>query len=163
MPKTVEIGGNGGHVGIEVYNYERSGAADEDDANWLKAKCSVAVGEFSCVVGLSLVTHDFVQFLTQLEEAVRQLKGTAVFATLEEGLELEINFKSAGQADLFGRARSQTSLLPKQTVLSFSFETDQSFLAQTLRELKELVRQFAVRTGNSPHRKLGRRSSLPSK
>lgn len=149
MPKTMIIRGHGGRIGVEVYNYERPDTANEDDANWLKAKCSVVVSEFSCVLGLSLRTHDFVQFLRQLEEAVRQLKGTAVFATLEEGLEFEIKFKSAGQAELSGRARSQTSLVPDQTVLSFSFETDQSFLAETIRELNGIVAQFPARTTKS--------------
>jgi hypothetical protein len=76
MPKTMEIRGHGGRVGVEVY-YERSDADNEDDANWLKAKCSVLVGEFSSVLSLSLVTHDFVRFLTQLEESVRQLRGNS--------------------------------------------------------------------------------------
>ena len=65
--------------------------------------------------------------------------------TLEEGLQIEIKFNRAGRADLFGRARSQQSLVPHESVLSFSFETDQSFLAQTVRELKGIVTQFPVR------------------
>jgi len=58
---------------------------------------------------------------------------------------MEIKFNHGGHADLFGRARSQTSLVPEQSVLSFSFETDQSFLAQTVRELKGIVTQFPIR------------------
>ena len=141
----MEIRGHRGHIKIEVRGYERPETTDEDDANWLAAGCDVAVGEFSCTLGLSLVTSDFVRFLAQLERAVDSLNATATFTTLEEGLQVEIKFTHAGHADLFGHARSQTSLVPDQSVLSFSFETDQSFLAQTVRELKEIVKQFPVR------------------
>jgi len=149
VTNTMEICGHGGRIEVQIFDYERPNATDEDDANWLKAKCSVFVGEFTCVLQISPVTHDFVRFLRQLEEAVRQMKGTAAFATLEGELAVEIKFESAGQADVFGRARSQTSLVPDQTALSFSFETDQSFLTQTVRELTAIVAQFPVRTAKS--------------
>ncbi len=80
-----------------------------------------------------------------LEKVVDSLNGTAAFTTLEEGLHIEIKFNHAGHADLFGRARSQTAMVPEQSVLSFSFETDQSFLARTVRELKGIVTQFPIR------------------
>ena len=134
MPKTMEIRGHSGHVQVEVYTYERQGTTDESDANWLVARCNVVVGEFSCALKLSLVTDDFAQFLAQLERAVGSLKGSAIFDTMEDGIRVEIKFNSAGHADVFGQVRSQISLVPEQSVLSFSFETDQSFLAQTVRE-----------------------------
>jgi hypothetical protein len=49
-------------------------------------------------------------------------------------------------AEVFGSARSQTSNVPDVSVLSFSFETDQSFLAHTVRELKTIVSRFPVRS-----------------
>jgi len=145
MPKTMEIRGHGGNIKIDVQSYERPETSDEDDANWLVAKCEIVVREFSCVLGLSLVTREFTQFLAELEEAVGSLKGTATFRTLEEGLQIEVRFNHAGHADVVGHARSQMSPVPEQTVLSFSFETDQSFLAQTVRELKGIVTQFPIR------------------
>jgi len=145
MTKTVEIGGHGGHIKIDIQGYARPETSDEDDANWLITQCNVAVAEFSGILKLSLVTLDFAEFLTQLEKVVDSLNGTATFTTLEEGLHIEIKFNHAGHADVFGRARSQTSMLPEPSVLSFSFETDQSFLAQTVRELRGIVTQFPIR------------------
>jgi hypothetical protein len=145
MSKTMEIGGHGGHIKIDVQRYERPETSDEDDANWLATQCNVAVGEFSCILKLSLVTRDFTEFLAQLEKAVDSLNGSATFTTMEEGLHIEIKFNHAGHANVFGRAGSQTSIVPEQSVLSFSFETDQSFLAQTVRELKGIVTQFPIR------------------
>ena len=71
------------------------------------------------------------------------LKGTATFSTVEAGLAIEIKFTTAGHVEVFGSA--QTSLVPDVSVLSFSFETDQSFLVHTVRELKAIVSRFPVR------------------
>jgi len=147
LTNTVQIRGDGKVIQIEVFGYERPDAVDADDANWLKARCSVTVAEFSATLTLSLVAHDFARFAHELEEAVQLLKGTATFSTAEAGLGIEIKFTTAGHADVFGSARSQTSFVPDQSVLSFSFETDQSFLAQTVRELKTIVSRFPVRNG----------------
>jgi hypothetical protein len=145
MAKTMEIGGHGGHIKIDVQGYQRPETSDEDDANWLVARCKVTVGEFSCTLKLSLATRDFAEFLVQLDKAVDSLNGTATFTTLEDGLHIEIRFNRAGHADLFGRVRSQTALIPDQSVPSFSFQTGQSFLAQTVRELKGIVTKFPTR------------------
>jgi len=147
MPKTVVIRGDGGNVRIHVLNYERPNSTEGSDANWIVCRCSVAVWEFSCEVSLSLMTDDFVRFLADLDEALRSLKGTAVFATLESGLKLEIKFKAAGHADVFGTVRSQLSVVPSRTKLHFSFETDQSFLSHTVEELRTVIQEFPVRNG----------------
>ena len=91
------------------------------------------------------MTDDFVRFLGDLDEAVRSLKGTAVFATLESGLKLEIKFKAAGRADVFGSVQSQRSVVPSRTQLDFSFESDQSFLSHTVEALRSVVQEFPVR------------------
>jgi hypothetical protein len=143
---TVQIRGDGNIIRVEVFGYERPDANDEYDANWLRARVSVSMAEFSAVIRLALVTHDLARFADELEQAVQLLKGTATFSTVEAGLAIEIKFTAAGHAEVFGTARSQTSLVPDESALSFSFETDQSFLAHTVRELKAIVSRFPVRS-----------------
>ena|ERR1035441_2546457 len=145
MPKTVVIRGDGGQVQIEVLNYERPKSTEGSDANWLVCRYGVTVREFSCDVSLSLMTDDFVRFLDDLDEALRSLKGTAVFATAESGLKLETKFKAAGHADVFGTVQSQLSVVPSLTKLDFSFESDQSFLSHTVEGLRAVIQQFPVR------------------
>jgi len=147
MSKTVAIRGEGGQVQIEVLNYERPKSTEGSDANWLSCRCGLTVREFSCDVSLSLMTDDFVRFLGDLDEALRSLKGTAVFTTLEAGLKLEITFNAAGHANVFGTIQSQLSVVPSRTGLDFSFETDQSFLSYTVEGLRAVVQQFPVRSG----------------
>jgi len=146
LTNTIQIRGDGNIIQIEVFGYERPDANDEYDANWLRARCSVSVAEFSAVLSLALATHDFARFADELEQAVQLIKGTATFSTVEAGLAIEIKFTTAGHAEVFGSARSQTSNVPDVSVLSFSFETDQSFLARTVRELKTIVSRFPVRS-----------------
>jgi hypothetical protein len=102
------------------------------------------VAEFSAVLKLALDTHGFAQFADELEQAVKLLKRTASFSTVEAGLGMEIKFTRAGHAEIFGSVRSQISNVPDVSVLSFSFESDQSFLAHTVRELKAIVSRFPV-------------------
>ena len=148
LKNTVRIRGNGGNVvQIDISGYERPDAVDEYDANWLRARCSVALTEFSAVLSLSVLAQDFVRFTDELEQAVQLLKGTATFSTVECGLGIEIKFTTGGHADVFGSVRSQISFVPDQSVLSFSFETDQSFLTPTVRELKAIISRFPVRGG----------------
>src|SRR5437762_770062 len=145
MPKTVAVRGHGGQVQIEVLTYERPNSTMGSDANWLDCRCCVTVREFSCEVSLSLTTGDFVRFLSDLEEALRSLKGTAVFDTPESGLMLEIKFQAAGHADVFGTVQSQLSVVPSRTKFDFSFESDQSFLSNTAEDLRAVIQQFPVR------------------
>jgi len=56
---------------------------------------------------------------------------------------------SASHAEVFGSARSQRSFVPDQSLLSFSFGTDQSFLAHTVRELNAIVSDSRSATANS--------------
>jgi hypothetical protein len=68
---------------IDIQGFERPETTEEDDANWLVAKCKIVASEFSCDLRLSLVTHEFTPFLAGLEKAARSRKGTATFRTLE--------------------------------------------------------------------------------
>lgn len=145
LSNTVKIRGDGNTIQIEVLGYERPHANGEYDANWLRARCSITVAAFAAALSLALDTHDFARFADELEQGVRQLQGTATFATVEAGLAIEIKFTTAGHAEVLGSVRSQTSRGPKEPELSFSFETDQSFLAHTVRDLKAVLTRFPVR------------------
>jgi hypothetical protein len=145
MSKLVVLSGDGGQVQIEVHDYERPESTNGSDANWLVCRCGVAVREFSCDVSLSVAAEDFVRFYRELNEAVRLLKGAAVFTTMEDGLQLEIKFKSGGHADVVGIVRSQFSNLPAQTKLVFAFDTDQSLLSLSVDGLRAVIQEFPVR------------------
>jgi hypothetical protein len=58
LTNTVQIRGGGKVIQIEVFRCERRDAVDVDDANWLKARCSVTVAEFSATLSLRLISPD---------------------------------------------------------------------------------------------------------
>lgn len=139
----VPIEGDGGSITIGVLGYENPVAADDSDANWLRSKVRVVVGPFSGEVDAALTTQDFVYFERELTEMLRTLHGKATFQTDEDWLRFEIGLGSRGTATVSGVVKSAGV---SQASLRFSFETDQSFLAQTKRALAEVAAHFPVQS-----------------
>lgn len=148
MPLEVTIAGDGGSLTVEVLGYEDSSGQDISDANWLVCRVIVTIGAgtFSCDFRAAFTTHDFAQFREQLNEAVSRLTGMASFITDEDALRLSVQMGERGNAHVEGIARVCG---PPEATLSFSFESDQSFLNQTLHALGALLSQFPIKEGLS--------------
>jgi hypothetical protein len=144
MSEIVEIRGAGGRVRLEVLEYTLPDTTNRNESNRLTCKCNVEVRDFACNLNVSLRTHDFVRFRAELNAALKALSGDVIVDTLESRLRLEVSITSGGQIDVFGYAQSNMAR-PSRTVLTFSFESDQSFLAQTDRELERILQHFPVR------------------
>jgi hypothetical protein len=142
MLNSVDIRGQGARVTIVVLGYERPNASNSHDANWLRCRVRLAVGEFSAELEAAFTTYDFVEFESQLHKAFSAVGGKARFLTDERSLKLEIEFKKTGQVTVSGLAQTFGS---PRAGLSFSFESDQTFLGQTDDELKAIIRSFPVR------------------
>jgi hypothetical protein len=99
------------------------------------------VGSFSGQVRASFRTEEFVRFLEELQPAYPQVSGTAHFRTLEGWLELTVQIERLRTTRVSGVAR--TDLSPRAE-LTFWFNTDQSFVGQTCRELEAVVSRFPV-------------------
>ena len=72
---------------------------------------------------------------------LRILHGKITFQTDEEGLSFEIEMSARGTAKVVGFAKADGE---SKATLQFSFETDQSYLAETKRALTEMVKHFPV-------------------
>lgn len=137
----VPIEGSGGSISIEVLGYENPTASNDSDANWLRSRIRIAAGPFSGETDAALTTQDFVYFERELAEALRTLKGKATFQTDEDSLRFDVEMSSRGAATVSGAVKAGGG---SQASLRFSFETDQSYLAQTKRALGEIVEHFPV-------------------
>lgn len=144
---SVPIKGNGGSISIDVLGYENAAASNDSDANWLRSKIKVAAGPFSGETDAALTTQDFVYFERELAEVLRTLKGKATFQTDEDALRFEVEMSSRGTATVSGAAKAGGGL---QASLRFSFETDQSYLAQTKRALAEVTENFPIQQRRGP-------------
>lgn len=143
---SVPIEGTGGSISIEVLGYENAAASNESDANWLKSRIKVVAGPFSGEFDAALTTQDFVYFERELNELLRSLQGKATFQTDEEWLRFEVVMGSRGTCTVSGAAKTSSG---SQASLRFAFESDQSWLAETMRALAEVVENFPVRQSGS--------------
>jgi hypothetical protein len=142
MGDRVTIAGGPGKIVIEVFAYERRAAKNEDDANWLVTRVTVAVPPFSGSWDAAITTHELAIFQGELKIALASLSGTAKFRGMEGDLSLIIEFNKRGGAEVTGVSKPNGFL---GTELHFDFETDQTFLKKTLQELEKVLQQFPVK------------------
>jgi hypothetical protein len=142
LTERIKFMGENGSLTVEVYRYERPGTEDADDANWLNCEVSVKAGAFGGNFKCAFTTHDFVALHQRLKTAVESLTGNVSFQNTEADLFLNIDFGKRGATLVHGKAQPHRS--PEGT-LSFEFDSDQSYLAQTLCQLEAVLRHFPVR------------------
>jgi len=142
MPLQISLNGHGASISIEVSGYERPIAQNVDDANWLKCRVAVNLGYFTGEYPATFVTSDFVRFRDGLKTVLSTMGGSASLETCEEALNCTVEMKSNGAARIKGKAQVHQNIA---AALSFSFESDQSFAAQTLREVEAVIAEYPVR------------------
>jgi hypothetical protein len=143
LPDAVVFGGEGGRIAFEISDYERPGAPDYHDANWLTVSVSIAVGAFSGSFGASFGTYELVGLHRELKDRISALSGTVAFENMERDVLMRIEFSQRGKARISGEAKPRSS---PQSSLTFAFETDQSYLSQAVEALSAVVRRFPVKT-----------------
>jgi hypothetical protein len=147
MSNTVTFAGNGGKLVIEVFGYEQQPAAPDPgggtwDANWLDANLFAEAGPFRGTFRLSLTTAELIGLCKDLEKSTDSLSGRVAFESLESDLELTISFGERGAVEIAGILRPGGW---SPGVLHFQFQSDQSYLAKSVQDLKRLTQQFPFR------------------
>jgi hypothetical protein len=142
MDESVVFAGVGGRLMLEVSDYERPTASDTYDANWVKTQVSIQSGPFNGNFHASFSTYDFARLESQLSDAVKKLTGTIEFESAEGDLAFSVSFSNRGTADVSGAAKPNAW---PDVALSFVFETDQTVLAEAVRQLSRLIRRLPVK------------------
>lgn len=143
MSAEIEIKGHGGGIGIVVLGYENPAAAEPSDANWLVCRVRVGVGPFRGEVSATFTTHDFERFRQELRGLLGRDRASAAFETDEQVLELRIERKPTGATPISGTIRY--SLGPSVAV-SFTLDSDQSYLGSVLEALDAVTQEFPIRS-----------------
>ena len=138
---TIRIKGTRAETSLTVLGYENTTAENTSDANWLKVEVDLRVGSFSGLYSAAVTTHDFFHFKEELNRVLDDLKGKAVFLTDEGTIELEVEIDAGGKAVVTGKAKVVD--LPKVN-FSFHFETDQTYLNETLKDVETVIRHFPI-------------------
>ena len=144
------IGGErGARLTVSPLWYERTDSPYEDDLNWVFCEIEVKSGAFHGHYRAFLDRRDFAGFEQELRHALERLSGRATFSTIEAGLGFIVDIKdTTGRAYVKGEAGP---LEPPSTTLSFEFDSDQTFLQSTLRNLETIRDRLpVVRKDNKP-------------
>ena len=129
------------HVALEVTRRTHPNSDDYYDGNWLSTDITVKVGAWRGKYDGSLTVPAFVGFRDQLSELYEKLSGKAIFSCLEPWIEIEIEGDGKGGMILSGLATDQ---LGSGNELKFSFELDQTFLPDIIKQLNELIEAYPV-------------------
>jgi hypothetical protein len=103
---------------------------------------TIKAGPFSGAFKSAFTTYDFIALVEHLKGALATLSGTVSFQNTENDIALNIEFDKRGNGNIHGTAQPHRS---PEASLAFRFDTDQSYLAQTLRELESVLRHFPVK------------------
>ena len=130
-------------IEIEVVCYEREPSGEYYDDNWVKANVCLSVGGFKGNYGAAFLTEDFSRFLDELQNIYESLKGTAEFKTIENQLYIKALGDGKGHISIEGEAIDAVGIGNR---LNFSLEIDQTDLSYTIKQLKEMVKRYPVRS-----------------
>ncbi len=142
MSTEIEIKGHGGGIGIIILGYENPAATNTSDANWLVCRVRVGLGPFRGEVSATFTTQDFARFREELRALLGQERASAVFETDEQVLELRIEAQPTGAAAISGTIRYSSG---PQVTVSFTLDSDQSYLGSVLEALDTVTKQVPVR------------------
>lgn len=129
-------------IRIDVTGYERDISGEYYDDNWLAGQVSVSFGGFKGHFSAAFLTGDFLSFLPQLEQLYNSLNGAARFETLEQQIAFTLTGNGLGGIALEGEVRDSCGY---GNALTFQSELDQSDLAITIRQLRNLVQTYPER------------------
>lgn len=142
MTTLVLHGEFGRRLTIDVHGYERNSSQDLYDANWLRCSVDVDLGRFRGAVDASFTTQDFARFLSELDQVMGGAAMAATFQTMEEALSIRVEVNRAGRVVVAGNLREIDA---GGSALSYSFDSDLSFLQKSHSELKRIVSEFPER------------------
>jgi hypothetical protein len=109
------------------------------------ARCSIEIfsNSFSANGVIYISTAQFHDFYIQLKKANESLDGCASIDSYENDFNTKVTFDGLGHATIQGYYSKY-----EENELKFQFDTDQTFIAETLRELSKIVDKYGDNYGN---------------
>jgi hypothetical protein len=133
------VNGEGCRLTVEVLGYENLRPQTVSDANWLRTRVQFDAGGCALRIEAALTTQDVKYFLDELEGVLSSLEGSASLTTDEESIGLRVKVTKTGVAQVSGELKELGTAKVK---VGFEFESDQSYLGQTLTELRGIHRDI---------------------
>jgi hypothetical protein len=140
----IRIAGEGMTLTLGVEGYEQPRGGDNWDDNWLRGTASVEVlqpsfAAFQGKCDVAWQTTELHAFHEGLRALLEELTGAATLSTIEDQVGVAIRLKG-GKGTIAGRVQAHS-------VASLEFEaaTDQTYLKQTLLDLRAVVSKYPCR------------------
>jgi hypothetical protein len=105
--------------------------------HWVSVHVSVRAGGFSGEFSADFTASEILAFRDEMRALYESLHGTAKFNTLEGQLDLTLTGNGRGGIAVAGTCMDRAGIGNR---LGFSLALDQTYLAQTLRQLDEVCR-----------------------
>jgi hypothetical protein len=140
----INVRGDGFQLTLGVAGYERERSGESYDDNWLRGEVTLEIAQpplttFTARCDVAWQTTDLQRFEEALRTLLDDLTGVATLSTLEDQVGLTIRLEH-GKGTVEGRVEAHA-------IASLEFEgtTDQSFLRQTLAQLRQVNNTYPFR------------------
>jgi hypothetical protein len=127
------------HVSVQIF---RPSNPRHWGGSWVSGTITVRAGGFSGTITANLQAEDFVLFRDAVRRVHAELRGEAVFMTMEDQLELQLIGDGVGPLEIEGKVSDRAGWTGN--TLTFHLSCDQSDLPPLLRDLDGLVAAFSV-------------------
>jgi len=134
-----KIAGQGASISVNIITRESPDTKNVYRANWLACEVELTVPPMTGRFKASYTTQEFFKFWTGLSTVLSSSKGEAVFGSGEDALQITVGIDATGRALVKGITRAQS-----KTTVSFSFESDQTHLNKTCKELEAVITQYPI-------------------
>lgn len=134
------IGENDNHIIIEftkVFGFPEK--TSHFGGYELQASLKIKSGNFNLKSSYYTSTGELFMFYEQLKKINEKVSGKANYSSYEANLKLDIEYDKLGHVNVSGSFIENTFYNNK---LSFEFETDQTFITQTINDLKVIVDKY---------------------
>jgi hypothetical protein len=139
----IRIGSNTDYLDItDIVPEGKEFGYDARSVEFLRGTLSLKINGVKTDIRASFMIGEIKQLLTYLEQLYRTLKFKFEFQNLENNVSLKISPTPNGQIEIDGRLRTQDY----SATVDFRFETDQTFLPDSIKQIKDTLDSLKQRT-----------------
>lgn len=128
-------------IEIKVINRPYADADDIWDINWLSCNVKIRIPCFTANFCTYITCNELKSFYDGLRIFHAELKGTVCLCTLEGGINVEASVDKLGHIEWKAEVQYPEGYGAE---LNFTFNTDQSYVYQILRDLKQTIDEYPI-------------------
>jgi len=136
-----KIAGQGASITVNIITRESPDTKNVYRANGLTCEVELDVPPFTGRFKASYTTQEFFRFWTGLSMVLSSSKGEAVFGSDEDTFQVTVSIEARDRGLVKGTTRVHAQ---SKTTVSFSFETDQTYLNKTCKDLEAVITQYPI-------------------